>query len=865
MTNSNQEFLASFENYDLPLLGLVRLPKIEITTDQRKRFNAPENCTNLEFLRHLALSGFQDKLQKGKIDPNKAQQYTDRCKYELDTIEELGFTDYILLVWDVIDFCRQNNIATGNGRGSIGGSLLAYLIDMTKVVDPLKYGLIFERFVSKARAKKKIINGVTYIEGDLAPDVDCDISIRERSKVIDYLNEKYKGRTAKLLTLSTLQGKILIKETGKTLAEKSEDEMISVADLLPKHFGNVMDIEEAYNTEVGFKKWCDNNKEVYQCALELRNLTKNKGSHASGYAISYDLIENVCPLELNSNKELTTSYDMTWINRMAIKLDLLGLRCVTHVDLVCKLLGIKIEDINIEDPFIYENLQNLISPYGLFQIEADTNFRVTQKVKPKNLKELSAVLALARPGALDYVKQYAKYTETGKAESVHPFFDDILKETASIPLYQEQLMKMLNKIGFTLDEAEIARKIVGKKKLEEVKEWEEKIHNKVKENKLDPEIGNVVWKLLNDSAKYSFNYSHSLFYASLSAATIYLKFKHPKEFFLALLELSKEEPNPFETLQRIEQELKYFNITLLPPHLLKSDLNFKIEGSGIRFGLSSIKGISDKTVEKLLLFKKEHANKFDLFGAAKEAGLSSGVLNAIIGSGTIDDGKTKRTKMMLEAALWWIMSEKERGLAKQFGSKFDYNLIEIIKYLKDNVDTNGKFYIKPSRYETIKKRYQKPYLMYETNRQYEKLCQYCFEKAFLGFVYSVSLKEIFNKANPNLSSTDEVISALEGDRVEFVGMIENIEESKTKRDGKRYHKFLISDEKSTLMCILYDKKIDKNLEYNNGNKPKEGQICLCKGNKKGTNTVFLDSLAVQSHPVFLKASEIKDEDLTETT
>ena len=455
------------------------------------------DSTNFQVLQALSYNGF-DKLKLLKTD-SLYQTYQQRLKYELDIIEELGFTDYILLVWDIINFCIQQDIATGLGRGSAAGSLVCYFVGITQI-DPIKYDLFFERFISKTRAKKKIIDGIIYLDGNLAPDIDCDISYEDRYKVIEYLHKKHKGKTAKILTINTLSGRLLIKECGKIVGKKSESEMNEISDLIPKLFGTVKDIEKAYGEVADFKKWCDNNQDVYQIALKLRDLNKNFGAHASGYAISFEDIEDTTPLQLSSDKELISGYDMYWLSTICLKVDLLGLRSASLVHGVCKSVNIKINEIDLNDSFIYERLQDLKSPHGLFQIEAHTNFRVCQKVKPRNLEQLSGVLALARPGALDFTDQYAEYTNNNTFQSIHPFFDNILRKTGGICLFQEQLMKMIHQIGFTLDEAETIRRIIGKKKIHEMVEWESKIKEKVKENNLDPQIGEILWKIANDSA-----------------------------------------------------------------------------------------------------------------------------------------------------------------------------------------------------------------------------------------------------------------------------------------------------------------------------------------------------------------------------
>lgn len=490
-------FQNEFETLELPMHG-VRLPKFDISDDYKNRFGVKSSISNLDFLKLLCEIGVE------KYNLKNQDAYINRLNYELGILEELGFIDYILLIWEVIDFCKQGDIPTGLGRGSAAGSLVLYLIGVTKI-DPVKYDLYFERFVSKIRAKKKVVNGITYLDGSLMCDVDLDICYYNRHKVLEYIDKKFKGKTAKILTLNTLSGKLLMKECGKIVSQKNETEMNFVTEKIPKVFGQVKDIEEAYNEVSSFKEWCDENQKVYKIAKKLRGLIKNKGVHASGMLLSYDNLNESCPTELDSSKSEVSSFDMEWVSLLNVKLDLLGLRSVSVVDRVCKMINKKIEDIDVNDNSIYQHLQNLKHPHGLFQIEAETNFKVCQKVKPRNLEELSGVLALARPGALQFVDQYTLYTNNNSYEAIHPFFDEILEKTGGVCLYQEQIMRMAHKIGFTLDEAEILRRIVGKKKVEEVKVWKEKIAAKVKENNLQQEIGEILWKVLEDSANYSFN------------------------------------------------------------------------------------------------------------------------------------------------------------------------------------------------------------------------------------------------------------------------------------------------------------------------------------------------------------------------
>ena len=355
-------------------------------------------------------------------------------------------------------------------------------------------------------------------------DVDNDISYERRQEVIKYIEDKYPGRTSKILTLNTLSGKLCIKECGKIVGNYSEQDVNLVSDTIPKRFGKVAPLMDAYLESENFQKWVDDNKQIFNIARRLEGLNKNTGVHPSGIAISFQKLEDICPVQLTNDGALVSGYDMNWVAELMVKFDILGLRTLSVVYDVCSQLKIDIDTIDPNDSEIYKFFQTLDQPQGLFQIEAHTNFNVCKKIKPKNLEELSAVVAIARPGALEFLDQYSVYSQTGEFQSQHEVFDDVLSYTGGIPLYQEQLMKMAVKIGFTLDEAEQLRRIVGKKKVDQMPKWKQRIKDKIEENKLPEEVGDILWSVAEDSANYSFNKSHSLAYANLAAWTAYLKF-----------------------------------------------------------------------------------------------------------------------------------------------------------------------------------------------------------------------------------------------------------------------------------------------------------------------------------------------------
>jgi len=431
-------FLEDIKPYENAMLPGVRLPQISIDSKYYDKLQISTGSDNFTFLKTLCYRSLENK------GLNK-QEYIERLEMELSIFKELDFVDYVLLNWDILNFCHENDIPTGPGRGSAAGSLVLYLVDVTKV-DPIRYELFFERFVSRSRAKKIIKDDITYLDGSLLPDVDNDISYDRRSEVIKYIEQKHLGKTSKILTLNTLSSKLCIKECGKIVGGYSETDVNEVSDHIPKQFGRVFDLEEAYKENEKFRAWVDQNKHVFNIAKKIEGLNKNTGVHPSGIAISYYKIDEVCPVQKTSDGDYVSGYDMNYVAELMVKFDVLGLRTLTVVSEVCKMLNLDMTNIDPEDPFIYESLQNLRTPQGLFQIEADTNFKVCKKVKPKSLEQLSAVVAIARPGALDFVDQYSTYSASGVFQLVHDFFKE---EILRLEMFCGRLQKTLQTIHST--------------------------------------------------------------------------------------------------------------------------------------------------------------------------------------------------------------------------------------------------------------------------------------------------------------------------------------------------------------------------------------------------------------------------------
>tara|TARA_R110001592_G_scaffold109087_1_gene304499 strand:+ start:3468 stop:6023 length:2556 start_codon:yes stop_codon:yes gene_type:complete len=848
---------STFKGYDTPFPVGVKLPEIKIQKKYYDEVACKDLGDNFQFLRKLCFARLKDK----KINELKnAQVYYDRLKEELTIFDELGFVDYILLNWDIINFCKENDIPTGAGRGSAAGSLVLYVIGVTNI-DPIEYDLFFERFVSKSRAKKIEHNGEVFLDGSLLADVDNDISYDRRLEVIKYIEDKYKGKTSKILTLNTLSGKLCMKECGKIIAELSEMEVNQISDTIPKHFGIVAKLDTAYEESESFKSYADKYPKVFNIAKKLQGLNKNTGVHPSGISISYYDLDGIMPLQKTNDDSLISGYDMNDVASLSVKFDILGLRTLSVVHDVCKQVGINASDIDVNHETIYTALSCLRSPQGLFQIEAETNFKVCKLIAPQNLEQLSAVVAIARPGALDFKDSYATYVRTGDFQSVHEFFDDILSYTGGIPLYQEQLMKMAVKVGFTLDEAEQLRRIVGKKKVDQMPAWKIKIEEKIVSKKLDSAIGDVLWRVAEDSANYSFNKSHSISYAHLAAITVYLKFTYSQEFFLSLLKFAKFEPNSHEEIAKISQELSHFDIELLPPDLNKSDIDFKIEGKNIRYGLNSIKGVSTKVLQSLLDFREESfSNKYEIFLSAKQASLNIGTLSALVQAGLLDSFvKSNRPRLVLEAQTFNILTDREKRNFVALGEQDDYDIINSIHNAKkgDMVGDDNRKIFSEKRFNTFRKKYQPYKDIYEMNKEHIKYANWFFEEKLLGYSYSHNIREVFSYED-DFNSADDVKDLGDRANVKFVGVLTDIMR-RTSRNGNKYARLTMQDEGGVLEGLFLDGSRDARLTnyLDSGKKlPKKSDVVIIYGSK-GDDIVFIDKIFPLKDKIYMKLSELK--------
>ena len=471
------------------------------------------------------------------------------------------------------------------------------------------------------------------------------------------------------------------------------------------------------------------------------------------------------------------------------------------------------------------------------------------------------MVAIARPGALDFKDDYAAFVRTGEFQSVHEFFDDILSYTGGIPLYQEQLMKMAVKVGFSLDEAEQLRRIVGKKKVDQMPAWKSKIQERVSLHNLDPEIGAILWKVAEDSANYSFNKSHSISYAHLAALTVYLKFNYPQEFFLSLLKYAKYEPSSHDEIAKISQELAQFGITLLSPDLNKSDIDFKIEGENIRYGLNSIKGVSDKVLEALLEFREDSFdNKYEVFLSAKQAGLNIGTLSALIQAGLLDSFVgLSRSRLVLEAQAFNILTDREKRNFIVLGSKYNYDILKAIRdtWREGGMGDDNRKMFTERRFGTWKKKFVGYKEIFDMNVKHVKYANWYFEEKLLGYSYSHTIREVFNHGD-DFSSALQIQEAENRSHVKFVGVLTDIMR-RTSRNGNKYARLSLQDEGGVVSGLFLDNPRETRLtDYlETGKKlPKKTDIVIIHGNV-GDDVVFVDKIIPLKDKIYMKLSDVK--------
>ena len=645
-------------------------------------FDTPYNQDHFEFLRNMCYEGMIKKYnieinsefrleEKIEFIKTNYKEMYERLEYELSVVNKMGYTDYYLIVWDFIKYAKDNDIPVGPGRGSGAGSLAAYCIDITNI-DPLKYNLVFERFLNPERVSM--------------PDFDVDFCYERRQDVIDYVCSKYgNDHVAQIITFGTMAARGVIRDVARVL-----NVPYAKADSISKQVPNELHItlDKALEMNPELKIMYEEDPEVKQVidiSKKLEGLPRHASTHAAGVVITKEPVDTYVPLYKNDNL-ISTQYTMTILEELGLlKMDFLGLRTLTVIkdatNLVKENRNIDIKyDENMDDPKVYK-LWSDGTTLGVFQFESAGMISFMKELKPDRLEDLIAGVSLYRPGPMDQIPRYIKgKLNPEQTEYTHPALEPILNVTYGCMVYQEQVMQIVRDIaGYSLGRADLVRRAMGKKKLDVMaKERQNFIYGVTDEegnvlipgairNGVDEKSANKIFDEMSEFAKYAFNKAHAACYAVVAYETAYLKTYFPTEFFAALL-------NSFiTTLNKISlyiNECKRLNIKIIRPDINKSFSRFTVEGDNIIFGLAAIKNVGEAAIESITHEREMNGPYKDFIDFCKRISgseVNKKCIESMIKAGAFDSLGTNRATLLssFENVLDTINADMKRSLSGQ--------------------------------------------------------------------------------------------------------------------------------------------------------------------------------------------------------
>jgi DNA polymerase III subunit alpha len=616
-------------------------------------FPVPAGHTLDSYLTSVTEAGLARRLEQLRRHGSRAlrelgeEAYRERLRSELAVIRDMGFAGYFLIVWDFVRHARDNDVPVGPGRGSAAGSLVAYSLRITDI-DPLEYGLFFERFLNPGRIS--------------LPDIDIDFCMRRRGEIIHYVSEKYgRDRVAQIITFGTLGAKAVIRDVGRVMG-LPYGKVDRVAKLVPDM---TRSLAEALETVPGLRDEAAGDAEVaevLEIGARLEGLTRHASLHAAGVVITPRPIDELAPLYKTNKDEIVTQWDKDVIENLGLlKMDFLGLRTLTVIDDTLKMLAhqgveLDLDEIELDDAETFR-LFSEARTSGIFQFESSGMRDLLRKVQPSRFEDLAALNALYRPGALEggTVKQFVECKQgKRKPKYLVSKLEPILEETYGVIVYQEQVMRIAQEIaGFTMGEGDVLRKAMGKKIASVMEEQKEKFIDGAEANGVQRRKAAQLWDYIAPFAGYGFNKSHSVAYAMLAYKTAYLKAHHPVTFMAAML---TSEMSSKDNVAKYIRECREMSIPVLPPEVNESSWSFTAVGDAIRFGLGAVKGVGESAVDAILEARRRVGRFESLTHFATSVDLSAlntKVFDALIKAGAFDGFGAKRRALVevLDAVL----------------------------------------------------------------------------------------------------------------------------------------------------------------------------------------------------------------------
>ena len=641
--------------------------EIEFGVTKLPKYDVPEGYTSWEYLNKLCFDGLSERYHP------VTQELKDRLEYELSTIKNMGYVDYFLIVWDFIKYARDNDIMVGPGRGSAAGSLVAYTLGITQL-DPIRYDLLFERFLNPERVSM--------------PDIDVDFCFERRQEVIDYVVRKYgKDRVVQIVTFGTLAARGVIRDVGRVL-DMPYAQVDVIAKMIPQELN--ITIDKALDMNPELKKAYEEQEEIHyliDMAKRLEGLPRHTSMHAAGVVISQKDVDEYVPLSKAQDGSITTQFTMTTLEELGLlKMDFLGLRTLTviqdAVGLVEKDTGVSLDmqKIDYNDKKVLDSLGTGHSE-GVFQLESGGMKNFMKELKPQSLEDVIAGISLYRPGPMDFIPQYIRgknRPDTIKYDC--PQLEPILKPTYGCIVYQEQVMQIVrNLAGYTLGRSDLVRRAMSKKKASVMeKERQNFVYGNEEEgvpgciaNGIPEKTANKIYDDMIDFAKYAFNKSHAAAYAVVSYQTAYLKYYYPVEFMAALMTSVIEMPAKVAEYIYVCRQM---GITILPPDINRGMYGFSVDNGAIRYGLSAIKSVGRPVIESIVKEREENGDYTNLqnFIERNLEQVNKRAIENFIKAGALDclEGNRRQKMMTFARIVDGINQDKKNTMAGQL-SFFD--------------------------------------------------------------------------------------------------------------------------------------------------------------------------------------------------
>ena len=673
-----QEYFMSIANYEKIYTkaeinntkALVEKSEFDFHKKRGESLRFPVNNSE-ESLRNNCFNALKD------LGLENNEQYVSRLNYELETIISLGYADYFLVVQDYVSYAKNNGILVGAGRGSASGSLVSYLLNITQV-DPLKYDLQFERFLNPFRKTM--------------PDIDIDFMDIRRDEVIDYMREKYGNeRVANIVTFQTIQAKQSLRDIGRVYNFPTDH-----IDLLSKRLSRTnLSLRESYKTLPEFKELVDSDQyflEIVSLASKIEGLIRQSGLHAAGIILNNSPLENALPIMVDFNGHYISQYEMGCLEEQGfLKMDFLGLRTLTTISRCVELSNEHYPNakLNKQDlPFEGKEVFDLISSgqtMGVFQIESSGMKRAISILKPNCFDDVVALLALFRPGPMDSIKTYA-YGKSGKAPIVYddPALEPVLKSTYGVIIYQEQINQIATSFAnYSMGEADMFRRVISKKKKDEMASNKEIFIKRAVENGHDEKTAAKIFALIEKFANYGFNKSHSVGYSVIACSMAYLKAHYPLEFYAAILETSSSANDT--KFNEYVSEMKKRNIVIVSPNINCSEKEFVVQEGALLYPLSAIHGINELLINSILTEREKgpFSDFFDFVSRLYGYKITETQINKLIDAGCFDVFAPKRAsyRASIKSALQFAeLSYREDG-------QLDLGVSSLIKpYLIEDYD-----------------------------------------------------------------------------------------------------------------------------------------------------------------------------------